>query len=146
LTLQLGLIVFWGLWHSVVLLTNICEGLKVVKVLPLGWQFASKNYEAITRVTEKYRPARWFPPLLFLGVLLWQLLIVIAFVWAMMGAIRSGAIDRAGTTAAFTLSLSLLGAFMLADEVCMEYDTEHVHILFFIAQLVTVVAISTLPS
>ena len=29
MTFKLGLLSFWSLWHGIVLLTNLCEGLKV---------------------------------------------------------------------------------------------------------------------
>lgn len=133
------------MWHGIVLVTNLFEGLKVMRVLPTRWTFASKNYDAIVRATEKYHPAPWIPRLLFSGVLIWQLLILISFGWAMVASVRSGWIDLDHVSIAFGLSVSLLAAFIIADELCTEYDTEHGHILFFIAQLVTVIAIAVLP-
>jgi hypothetical protein len=145
LTFKLGLLSFWSLWHAIVLLTNLFEGLKVLHVLPARWTFASKNYDAIVRATAKYRPAPWIPRLLFSGVVLWQLLILVAFGWAMVASFGSGPMDLDLANMAFGLSLSLLAAFIIADELCTEYDTEHGHILFFIAQLVTVIALAVLP-
>ena len=145
MTFKLGLLSFWSLWHGIVLLTNLCEGLKVVRVLPARWTFASKNYGAIVRATEKYHPAPWIPRLLFAGVLIWQLLILVGFGWALVASVRSGWMDLEHVSIAFGLSLSLLAAFIIVDELCTEYDTEHGHILFFIAQLVTVIALAVLP-
>jgi hypothetical protein len=144
-TFKLGLLTFWSLWHGIVLLTNLFEGLKVVRVLPARWTFASKNYDAIVRATEKYHPAPWIPRLLFSGVLIWQFLILVGFGWAIIAAVRSGRMDLDHVSVAFGLSLSLLAAFIIADELCTEYDTEHGHILFLIAQLVTVIALAVLP-
>lgn len=145
MTFKLGLLSFWSLWHGIVLLTNLFEGLKVLRVLPARWKFASKNYDAIVRATEKYHPAPWIPRLLFSGVLIWQLVILGGFGWAMVASIRLGWMDLEHVSIAFGLSLSLLAAFIIADELCTEYDTEHGHILFFIAQLVTVIALAVLP-
>ena len=114
-------------------------------MLPARWTFASKNYDAIVRATEKYHPAPWIPRLLFSGVLIWQLLILVGFGWAMVASVRSGWMDVEPVNLAFSLSLSLLAANIIADELCTEYDTEHGHILFFIAQLVTVIALAVLP-
>jgi hypothetical protein len=144
-TFKLGLLTFWSLWHGIVLLTNLFEGLKVVRVLPARWTFASKNYDAIVRATEKYHPAPWIPRLLFSGVLIWQFLILVGFGWAIIASVRSGWMDMDHVSVAFGLSLSLLAAFIIADELCTEYDTEHGHILFLIAQLVTVIALAVLP-
>lgn len=144
-TFKLGLLTFWSLWHGIVLLTNLFEGLKVVRVLPARWTFASKNYDAIVRATEKYHPAPWIPRLLFSGVLIWQFLILVGFGWAIIASVRSGWMDMDHVSVAFGLSLSLLAAFIIADELCTEYDTEHGHILFLIAQLATVIALAVLP-
>ena len=145
MTFKFGLLCFWTLWHSIVLLTNLLEGLKQLRVLPAGWMFASKNYEAIIHATRKYHPAPWIPRLLFSGVLLWQLLILVGFGWSLVASVRSGWMHPDYVTIAFGLSLSLLAAFIIADELCTEYDTENGHILFFIAQLVTVMALGVLP-
>lgn len=145
MTFKLGLLTFWSLWHGIVLLTNLFEGLKVVRLLPTRWTFASKNYDAIVRATEKYHPAPWIPRLLFSGVLIWQFLILVGFGWAIVASVRSGRMDLDHVSVAFGLSLSLLAAFIIADELCTEYDTEHGHILFLIAQLVTVIALAVLP-
>jgi len=48
--------------------------------------------------------------------------------------------------AAFAAGLVLWVAFMLADELCKQYDPERGHILFFTAQLVTLIALQLLPS
>ncbi len=145
LTFKLGLLTFWSLWHSIVLLTNLFDGLKQLRVLPARWTFASKNYDAIVRATEKYHPAPWISRFLFSGVLIWQLLILVGFGWAMVASVRSGWMDLDYVSIPFGLSLSLLAAFIIADELCAEYDTEHGHILFFIAQLITVIALAVLP-
>ena len=145
MTFKLGLLTFWSLWHGIVLLTNLLEGLKVLRVLPAQWTFASKNYDAIVQATKKYHPAPWIPGLLFSGVLMWQLLILVAFGWAMVASVLARSMDLDLVSIAFGLSLSLLAAFIIADELCTEYDTEHGHILFFIAQLVTVIALTVLP-
>jgi hypothetical protein len=116
LTFKFGLLSFWSLWHSIVLLTNLCEGLKQLRVLPARWTFASKNYDAIVQATQKYHPAPWIPRLLFSGVLIWQLVILVGFGWALVASVRSGWMDPDHVSIAFGLSLSLLAAFIIADE------------------------------
>jgi hypothetical protein len=63
----------------------------------------------------------------------------------MVASVGSGSMDLDRANIAFGLSLSLLAAFIIADELCTEYDTEHGHILFFIAQLVSLIALAVLP-
>lgn len=47
---------------------------------------------------------------------------------------------------AFAAGLDLWAAFMLADELCRQYDPERAHVLFLTAQLITLVALHLLPS
>jgi hypothetical protein len=75
----------------------------------------------------------------------WQILILVGFGWAIISSVLARSMDFDLVNIAFGLSLSLLAAFIIADELCTEYDTEHGHILFFIAQLVTVIALAVLP-
>lgn len=109
------------MWHGIMFLTR--------------WTFASKNFEAVGQAINKYHPPHWFTGALFIGVLTWQCLMVLCFAWAILALIQTGVLDRDRVQIAFMLSLGLLAAFVLADELWLEYDTEHAHILFFIAQL-----------
>jgi hypothetical protein len=46
---------------------------------------------------------------------------------------------------AFTASLLLWGAFMVADEVLVAYPVEGTHLRLFVAHLVTLLALHLLP-
>jgi hypothetical protein len=144
--LKIGLLSFWGLWLFIVFLTNLFEGLKVLRVLPQRWKFASQNFQAVAQATATYHAPPWLPRFLFLGVLLWQLLALVCFGWAIASSSLAGSLDWGPLTAAFAASLSLLAAFMIADEILKQYDTERAHVLFFIAQLVTLMVFYVLPS
>jgi hypothetical protein len=67
------------------------------------------------------------------------------FVWAVISS-AAGSLDPEAVNAAFTAGLSLWATFMLADEIFKQYDAEHSHVLFFIAQLVTFISLYVLPS
>jgi hypothetical protein len=143
--LKLLLLFFWALWFTLVLLTNLFEGLKQLEILPEGWKFASRNYKQITTATEIYRSPAWLPGLLFLGVILWQGAATLFFWIAFVGALQSGIIDPDALNLAFASGISLWMAFMIADEVFRVYDGESSHQVIFIAQLVTLLAIHLLP-
>jgi hypothetical protein len=144
-TLKIGLVVFWALWLSVVFITNLFDGLKGLRVLPQDWKLASGKYDAIRRATEYFSPPAWVNRLLFLGVLVWQGLIVLLFWTAAFTPVDNGALDRAGS-AAFTLSLGLWAVFLLADEVLKYYRGERDHMLIFLTQLVSLLTFLLLPS
>jgi hypothetical protein len=140
LALRLGLLLFWSLWLTIVFLTNACEGLKLLGWLPERWKFASRNIEEIQEAITVYSPPGWLPGLLFAGVIAWQA-VAAALMWR---AAFTYAHD--GTSAAlpaFAASLGLFAAFMLADEACKAYNHQSSHLLIFIAQLVTLLALIT---
>jgi hypothetical protein len=146
LTFKLSLITFWGLWLCVVLLTNVCEELKLLRILPPYWRFASQNFQAIADATRRYQAPPWVPHILFVGVLVWQMGTVVIFGEAIVASWVTGTVAMGLVNTALASSLGLLAAFMIADEVFTQYDLERAHALFFIAQLVTLLALHTLPA
>ena len=145
-TLKLGLVIFWMLWQLIVFLTNLFEGLKLLRIVPPYWKFASQNYQAVEQATGAYQAPLWVPKLLFLGVLVWQLATLILFVRGTVLTASHGSFLLDPVTEAFAASLGLLAAFMIADEVCKQYEVERAHVLFFTAQLATLLAFYIPPS
>ena len=142
---KLGLILFWGLWYAIAFCTNVCESFHALRLFPWTWPFASGNLRDVTQATKTYSGTRSLPRLLFFGVLGFQLLIVCLFGWAFFSSLSAGSIRPDPVNAAFSASVGLWAAFMLADEIFKQYDTEHAHVLFFIAQLLTFVAVQAMP-
>ena len=54
-TLKLGLVIFWMLWQLIVFLTNLFEGLKLLRIVPPYWKFASQNYQSVEQATGAYQ-------------------------------------------------------------------------------------------
>ena len=146
LALKLGALLFWGIWYLIAFTTNLCEGFEKLGLFPNLWQLASGNLRAVTSATERYSSSRRLPLLLFFGVLWWQLAIVLLFASAFFASIEAGSLHTEAVNAAFLVGLALWSAFMLADEILKQYDVEHSHVLFFMAQLLTLVALHVLPS
>jgi hypothetical protein len=146
LTLKLGLLFFWTAWLAIVFLTNLCSGLKALGVLPKTWKFASQNFRAVATATSTYHAPRWVPGVLFAGVIMWQLAAALLFGWALVSSVKAASLMWAPTHAAFTMALALWAAFMIADEICKQYDTQSSHVSFFTAQLLTLVSLHVLPS
>ncbi|MCC2641958.1 MAG: conserved rane protein of unknown function [Nitrospira sp.] len=144
--LKLGLISVWGLWIFIAFLTNLFDGLKVMRRLPPYWKFASDNFQAVAQATALYHAPPWFAKILFLGVLLWQSLALICFGRAIVSSWTEGSPAWGSVNAAFAASLGLLAAFMIADEIFKQYDVERAHVLLFIGQLVTLIALYVLPA
>ena len=143
---KVGLVTFWVLWLFMVFLTNVCEELKLLRVVAPYWKFASQNFQAIAQATGRYQAPPWVPHLLFVGVLVWQMGTLLFFGRAIVASWLAGTLATGPLNTAFASSLGLLAAFMIADEVFTQYDLERAHALFFIAQLVTLLALHTLPA
>lgn len=115
-------------------------------MFPKTRPFASGNLKAVSQATHSISASRSLPRLLFVGVVCWQFLVMLLFGWATVSSLSAGFLDWGATNAAFLAGLGLWAGFLLADEMLKQYETEHSHVLFFMAQLLTLVAVYTLPS
>src|SRR5687767_354409 len=122
-TLKRGLLFFWALWLTVVFLTNLFDLLKHQGVVPESWSFASGNYGFMESVTAVHGTPPAMVLLMFLGVIVWEAAAAVMLwrAWALFQGILKG---MDAVYAAFTVSLGLWAAFMLADEVFIAYDVE----------------------
>lgn len=84
--------------------------------------------------------------MLFVAVLLWELGTLLLFGRAMAQSFITGELALGAVNSAFGGSLALLAGFIIADELLQLYELEHSHILFGIAQLVTLIAIHIWPA
>jgi hypothetical protein len=145
LFLKRALLAFWAVWLTVVLATNVLDAAKAVGVLPQGWSFASGNYAFLTETTSRYGTPNWLNGLLFAGVIAWEGVAALLFglaCWRFRTKTRG---SQRLLYAAFTVSLLLWGAFLVADEVFIAYAVAATHLRLFTAQLVTLLAIELLP-
>jgi|GEM_PF-1271011 len=134
--LRAGIVFFWAAYFSIVAITNICDGLKVIDVLPADWKFASGNVGLMFSVTKLYATPFWLTAIMFAGVVLWEVLGAM-LLWQSFGA-RASARFSHSATRAFTVTIALSCGFLLADEIFLAYSLvagSHMHLL--IAQLVS---------
>lgn len=133
---------FWAAYLSLVVATNTCDALKALGILPDSWTFASGNFAFLRSVTAKHGTPDALNILLFAGVIAWEAL---AAVLHWRAALRFRAGDASRIVPAFTVSMALWGAFILADEVFISYDVEATHFRLLIAGIVSLMAIQLLP-
>lgn len=134
--LKVWLIIFWAVWFSIVFITNVFDGLKVMGRLSPRWNFASGNYDLIVQAVSIYPGSpRWLSGFLFGGVILWQALAT-ALLWAaVLACYLTGLRCLELVNAAFALSLAHWMAFMVADELWRQWELQRAHMLAFICQL-----------
>jgi hypothetical protein len=143
--LKQALLAFWGVWLTVVLATNVLDAAKGLGLLGEGWAFASGNYRFLAETTSRYGTPGWLNGLLFAGVIAWEAAAALLFWLACWRFRGQAAASRRVVYVAFTASLLLWGAFLIADEVFIAYAVAGTHLRLFTAQLVTLLAVELLP-
>jgi hypothetical protein len=138
------LLFFWAMWLTVVFLTNLADGGKGLGLLGESWLFASGNWKLVKDTTGRYGTPEWLNVVLFAGVIFWEGSAAGLF-WRASWSFRGRSSGRKAMYLAFTASLLLWGAFLVADEVFMTYPLESTHLRLFVAHLVTLLAVDLLP-
>ena len=148
LVIRRGILFFGALWFSLILATNVTDGLKALQVLPQSWAFTSGNFALITTVTAIYHTPIWIVAILFLGIVIWEALGTLLF-WRAFGQFRGVASPGLRTVyAAFGVSLALWAGLIVADEAFVAYEIanlEATHVRLFAVQLISLLAVRLLP-
>lgn len=100
-------------------LLNVFDALKTNCVLQETWPSASGNFAFMRATTRIYATPSWVNGLMFAGVIVWEALAS----WLLWRAWFSRG-DAALVDAAFVVSITLWGAFILADEFFVTYLVE----------------------
>ena len=148
-TLKRCLLLFWAVWLSLVVATNVTDGLKALGALPESLPFSSGNYQTILEITSPFGPPAWLPSALFAGVIAWEATSMALFWWTGLTFQGACAVDRRGRlVATFAVGLGLWAAFQIACEALpsqLSYQIEGTHRGLFTAQLATLLAVMLLP-
>jgi hypothetical protein len=138
------LLLFWAVWLSVVFLSNLADAGKGLGLLGESSAIASGNWKLIQETTGRYGIPSAVNALLFAGVILWEGVAAVLF-WRAGWSFRGRNSARTAVYLAFTTSLLLWAAFLLADEVFIAYPLEGTHLRLFLTHLVTLLAVELLP-
>lgn len=138
------LLLFWAIWLTVVLLSNLADAGQALGVVGPSWMFASGNFKAIKVTTVRYGIADLWNTFLFAGVIFWEAIAVVLF-WRALFSYQGKKSGRSALYLAFTTTLSLWAAFLIVDEIFIAYPMEAAHFRLFCSQLLTLLAIELLP-
>ncbi|MDX2248014.1 MAG: hypothetical protein SF052_14610 [Bacteroidia bacterium] len=139
---------FWGLYFVLVFASNLTDGLRATGFLEKSIAFASGNYDLVARVTAIYSTPAWLVALMFVGLLVWELLAGILFFRAWRWQ-NDPARARSGSLTAFTFSIALWCAFILADEFFIAFEVgnlESTHIRLLVAEVVCLLAVDSIAN
>lgn len=137
-------LLFWAIWLSVVFLSNLADAGKGLGLLGESWAFASGNWKLIQDTTARYRLPLALNSVLFAGVIVWEGIAAVLF-WRVGWGFRGRRLSRTAVYLAFTTSLLLWGAFLVADEIFISYSLESAHLRLFVAHLVSLLVVDLLP-
>lgn len=148
-----GIILFWAVWLSLVLLLNCLDVLKNVGVLPDTWKFNSGNFpfmQAVVKVYSTPNPITW---VMYISAIIWEV-VAIYLLWAALGASFSSGFDPSTlrlVNLAFAVNLALWAAFVVMDELFLAFlipghNIMETHRSLFTANLVSFMAIHLLPN
>jgi hypothetical protein len=138
------LLLFWAVWFTVVFLTNLADAGKGLGLLDESWDFASGNWKFMQETTARYKTPAGVNGVLFAGVIIWEGIATMLF-WRVGWSFRGRGSGSKAVYLAFTTSLTLWAAFLVADEVCIAYAVAGTHLRLFVAHLVTLLAVELLP-
>ncbi|GAB3698829.1 hypothetical protein GCM10027592_24280 [Spirosoma flavus] len=145
--IRAGLLIFWALYFSIVLLSNCADALKNLAVLPADWTFASGNYGLIVKVLAVYQSPIWLAVGLFAGVILWEALGAFLFWKAFLKTLEQQPSHKTAIHQAFGITLGLWGAFVLSDELFLAYlvgDITTTHFNLLVAELASFILINSI--
>jgi hypothetical protein len=140
-----GLLLFWALWYSVVVTTNVLNALQALGILPAGFKFVSGNWEWINRTMNPLGVPIMLQAFLFAGVIVWQILCAILFFVACARFRDRRFVEEKESLWACAVALALWGAFQVLDEVFLAYDPESVHRVIFIETILTMMFLQLMP-
>lgn len=138
------IVLFWAAWWVIAFWTDIVGGLAHIGWLEATWA-PDVNYPFLEKCLEMYQVASWVPAVLFLGIIVWSLAAMLAFIWAALGLRASSAVWMRRAEVAFIISLSWWMAFFLADQLVMNFDLEENHMVQGGFMLLTYLAMYRLP-
>ncbi|MVM37619.1 hypothetical protein GO730_08425 [Spirosoma sp. HMF3257] len=145
--IRAGLLLFWALYFSIVLVSNSADALSALSLLPSEWHFVSGNYGLIQKVVSLYEPPAWLAGFMFAGVILWEAVGAILFWRAFLVTLRDNPKQTPLLHAAFGITIGLWAMFILADEVFLVYllgGISSTHFNLLLAELATFILIRLL--
>ena len=140
-SIQIGLVLFWAIWLTVVTTTNILDVMKQLGALPARFTVVSYNFELIEKTVGAHGIPTAVAALLFAGAIAWELLASVLLWRAWLTMHRGAAGTAPEVTQAFAVSLALWAAFLIATEMTVNYATAGTHKATLTAQLVSLIVI-----
>ena len=113
------ILLIWALWAMFVTLSNVCDGLRTIGILPDSFKFVSGNFGYIQAATQIYAFPVWLNAILFIFVILWEGIISFLFFKAFF---KFDLNESKLILLPFLSAIILFGGFLVMDEFLITYD------------------------
>ena len=141
-----GLLLFWALWYSVVVTTNVLNALQALGILPASFKFVSGNWQWINQTMNPLGVPIAMQAFLFAGAIVWEMLCAILFFVAWARFRNRTLVEEKESLWACAVALVLWCAFQVLDEAFLAYDPESVHRVIFIETILTMMFLQLMPT
>ena len=147
-TIKQGIILFWAVWLTLVVILNLLDVLKNTGVLSTNWKFNSGNFPFMQAVVKVYGTPNAVTWALYAGAIIWEI-IAIGLLWAALGTFDPNNLRLVNL--AFLVNLALWAVFVIMDEIFLAFlvpgfNIMETHRSLFTANLVSLLAIHLLPN
>jgi len=133
-----GLLLFWGIYFAMAATGNIADWLTEHGHRGRYFRFSSKNLELLEKVAMKHESGRRITPVLFAVIASWETLSAVLYLSA-LGLYLIG--NTFVVPYAFFVGMGLFAGLVLGNEAFIYYDDEEEHVVMFLAQLISYIAV-----
>jgi hypothetical protein len=133
-----GLLLLWGIYFAMAGVGNVVDWLTNHGYRGRLFRSSSKNLELMERVAKRHGSGQSAIKALFAAIMSWELLSAATY-------LTSFGLYLLGNTTllpyAFFIGMGLFAGLVLGNEAFIYYDDEEEHVIMFLAQLVSYVAV-----
>lgn len=122
------IILFWTFWWLIALWTDVIGGLSHLHLIEASFA-PDTNYPFLVSSLAMYHPPQWLPALFYIGIVCWSALSFASFAYATAALRQNESLWHQRATIAFIISLTYWFAFLLADQMIMNFDLEENHMV-----------------
>ena len=133
-----GLLFFWGVYFALAGTGNVVDWLTKHGYRGKYFRQSSKNLELLEKVASKHGSGQRTIPVLFAVIMSWELLSAVIY-FAALGLYLMG--NFVLLPYAFFIGMGLFAGLVIGNEAFIYYDDEEEHVVMFLAQLISYIAV-----
>lgn len=133
-----GLLLFWGIYFAMAGTGNVVDWLTNHGYRGRLFRSSSKNLELMEKVAKRHGSGQSSIKALFAFIMSWELLSAVTY-FAALVLYLSGNLSL--LPYAFFIGMGLFAGLVLGNEAFVYYDDEEEHVIMFMAQLISYIAV-----